>query len=206
MNILIVGCGKVGSTLASVLGGMDHDVSIIDRDEKKFELLDPSFTGYTLSGVPIDQDVLRRAGIEGCDAVIAVTENDNVNIMVCELAREVFHVNTVLARIYDSRRRDIFAHFSLETVCPTNLTVDAVCAALDGAALAKHVVFGNTTFSFRLSPVGRAWVGRLPRQIKTEDGSMVFGVLHPDGQTELAHTCETLLTSSDKLLLARSAD
>lgn len=206
MNILIVGCGKVGSALASVLGGMGHDVSIIDRDEKKFELLDPGFTGYTITGVPIDQDVLRRAGVEGCDAVIAVTENDNVNIMVCELAREVFHVKTVLARLYDSRRRDVFTHFSLDTVCPTNLTVDAVCAVLEGASLSRHVTFGDSTVSFLLKPVEKPWVGRLPRQVKAEGGSMVFGVLHPDGRTELAASCEALLTSSDKLILARCID
>ncbi|MDD2955388.1 MAG: TrkA family potassium uptake protein [Oscillospiraceae bacterium] len=204
MNILIVGCGKVGSTLASVLNQIGHDVSIIDRDESRFGLLAPSFTGYTITGVPIDQDILRRAGIDGCDAVIAVTENDNVNIMVCELAREVFHVGTVLARVYDSRRRDVFTHFKLETVCPTDLTVDAVCAVLDGASLTRHIAFGDTTVSYLTKPVGKAWIGHLPSHVVPPEGSVVFGVLHPDGKFELVNSCENLLTSSDRLVLAHT--
>lgn len=97
MNILIVGCGKVGSMLASELDRMGHDVAVLDREEAHFALLDSDFSGYTISGVPIDQDVLKRAGIEGCDAILAMTEDDNVNIMVCQMAKEIFHTKTVLA-------------------------------------------------------------------------------------------------------------
>ena len=91
MNILIVGCGKVGSMLASELDRMGHDVAVLDREEAHFTLLDSDFSGYTISGVPIDQDVLKRAGIEGCDAILAMTEDDNVNIMVCQMAKDIFH-------------------------------------------------------------------------------------------------------------------
>ncbi len=90
MNILIVGCGKVGSMLASELSRLGHDVAVLDREESHFSSLDSEFSGYTISGVPIDQDVLKRAGIEGCDALLAMTEDDNVNIMVCQIAREIF--------------------------------------------------------------------------------------------------------------------
>ena len=90
MNILIVGCGKVGSMLASELDRMGHDVAVLDREEAHFALLDSDFSGYTISGVPIDQDVLKRAGIEGCDAILAMTEDDNVNIMVCKWLRKFF--------------------------------------------------------------------------------------------------------------------
>lgn len=78
MNILVVGCGKVGSKVASDLSRMGHDVSVVDRSEKRFALLDEDFSGLTVCGVPIDQDVLKLAGVESCDALAAMTEDDNV--------------------------------------------------------------------------------------------------------------------------------
>ncbi|MEG0570900.1 MAG: NAD-binding protein, partial [Oscillospiraceae bacterium] len=104
MNIMVVGCGKVGSRLALALCEDGHDVSVVDRYESSFELLGSAFSGFTTIGVPIDQDVLKRAGIEDCDAVAAVSSDDNVNIMVSQLAHEIFKVPTVLARIYDPKR------------------------------------------------------------------------------------------------------
>lgn len=136
MNILIVGCGKVGSQLANVLSKMGHDVSIVDPDEERFSNLSDEFAGYTVTGVPIDQDVLRKAGIEGCEALAAVSNDDNMNVMVCQIASEIFHVPKVLARIYDPARGDVFSHFGLHTVCPTNLSVDALYSMLtDGTEL-----------------------------------------------------------------------
>ena len=126
MTILVVGCGKVGSRLASVLDKMGHDVSVIDQDERNFHMLDADFSGFTTVGIPIDQDVLRRAGIENCDALAAVTHDDNVNIMVAQLAREFFKIERVIVRIYDPNREDVFSHFGLSTICPTNLTVETV--------------------------------------------------------------------------------
>ena len=82
MNIIVVGCGRVGSQLASYLDEVGHDVVVVDRDAENFEALSNRFHGFTVEGVPIDQDVLRRAGIENCDAVAAVSHNDNMNIMV----------------------------------------------------------------------------------------------------------------------------
>ena len=82
MNILVVGCGKIGSRLAYVLEQQGHDISIVDENEEKFELLPADFYGFTTVGTPIDQDVLKRAGIESVDVVAAVTPDDNINVMV----------------------------------------------------------------------------------------------------------------------------
>ena len=94
MNILIIGCGKVGSRLADVLCQLGHDVAIIAQKRESFDLLSDDFSGFTIQGVPIDLDILRQAGIEGCDAIAAVTEDDNTNIMVCQIAREIFNVSS----------------------------------------------------------------------------------------------------------------
>ena len=87
MNILIIGCGMVGSTLANTLDARGHDVSVIDKNSEKFDSLSSEFGGFTTTGVPIDTDVLKRAGISTCDALFAVTAEDDMNIMVSQLAR-----------------------------------------------------------------------------------------------------------------------
>ena len=91
MNILIVGCGRVGRRLVHVLERLGHDVSVLDEDAANLALLnelEPPFSGMAVAGVPIDGDVLRSAGIEACDAVAAVTKDDNINLMVAQIARE----------------------------------------------------------------------------------------------------------------------
>ena len=128
MNILIIGCGKVGSRLADVLCQLGHDVAIIAQKRESFDLLSDDFSGFTIQGVPIDLDILRQAGIEGCDAIAAVTEDDNTNIMVCQIAREIFNVPRIVARIFDPLREDIFSRFDIQSVCPTNITVSSVYA------------------------------------------------------------------------------
>lgn len=203
MNILVIGCGKVGSKLSSVLDKLGHDVCIVDRDEGNFEHLSHDFSGYTVVGIPIDQDVLKRAGIEGSDAVIAVTQDDNVNIMVSQLAREVFHIDTVLTRIYDPQRENVFSHFNLRTICPTNLTVDAVCAALDGATELKQMSFGTSTVFYSAVPVDPHHVGKTIADIIPDPGILLFGVQRGDERIELADNKRLVLESGDKLVFAK---
>ena len=131
MNILIVGCGKVGSYLARVLENLGHDISIVDKSASALDASDnvrlAGFGGLCVSGEPIDVDVLRSAGIESCDAVVAVTPNDNTNIMVAEVATKIFGVRNVTARIYDPARQEVFSdRMDFQTICPTTLTVDSL--------------------------------------------------------------------------------
>lgn len=135
MNILVVGCGKVGSNLAITLEALGHDVSVVDEDTNRLNastnLTLLNFNGLCVCGVPIDVDVLRHAGIENCDAVAAVTSDDNTNIMVAEVATKIFGVHRVFARIYDPVREKAFAErLKLHTICPTRLTIDAVLGEL----------------------------------------------------------------------------
>ena len=119
MNILIIGCGRVGSELAELLDKRGHDVSVIDRRPENFDRLPGDFSGFTTTGVPIDQNVLRKAGIESCDAVCAVAQDDDLNIMAAQMAKEIFGVQRVFARISDVDKMDVFKGFGLHTVCPT---------------------------------------------------------------------------------------
>ncbi len=206
MNILVIGCGKVGSRLASLLSREGHDVSVIDRDARSFELLENDFSGFTIAGVPIDQDVLRRGGIESCDALAAVTQDDNVNIMVSQLAGEIFHVPIVLARIYDPKREGVFSHFGLRTICPTNMTVSAVKAAITESSDHKYMTIGSSTISFTTIPVSRQLVGRRLSAAVTVGEEVIFGVMHEDGNVTLKGTKDIVLKESDKIMLAERID
>ena len=121
MKFVILGSGRVGSRMAVSLDEMGHQVSIIDRNRDAFNRLPSTFKGLTVIGVGIDEDVMRRAGIEKADVFAAVTNGDNTNIMACEVAKEIFHVPQVIARIYDPLRGETYDALGLQTVCPTTL-------------------------------------------------------------------------------------
>ncbi len=118
-DVVILGCGRVGSRLATMLDGDGYSVTIIDTDSYAFRRLPQSFRGRTILGTGIDEDVLRRAGIEGARTFIAVTNNDNPNIMAAQIAQSVFRVPEVLARVYDVERANAYAQLGLKTICPT---------------------------------------------------------------------------------------
>lgn len=206
MNILVVGCGKVGSRLASVLSRQGHDVSVIDKNEASFEMLSPEFNGFTSHGVPIDEDVLKRAGIESCAALAAVTQDDNVNIMVSQMAREIFNVPMVLARIYDPRRGDVFSHFGLHTICPTNLTVAAICSALTEDVTTKSINFGSHTLSFSVMDIPKNYIGERVSEIVFEEHESLFAVERGETEFLLVGLNDMILKKGDKLIFSKLVD
>ena len=121
MKVVILGCGRVGARLAQLLEAEGNEISIIDADPEAFDRLPETFKGTTTLGTGIDVDVLKAAGIEEADAFAAVTNFDNTNIMACQVAKEIFGIDNVLARIYDPGRESLYHELGLETVCPTTL-------------------------------------------------------------------------------------
>lgn len=207
MNILIVGCGKVGAHLANYLDSMGHDVSVVDRDAGSFDQLEDGFSGFTVQGVPIDQEVLRRAGILGCDAVAALSQDDNINIMVAQLAREVFHVKKVVTRIYDPDRKDVFSHFGLSTICPTDLTVDAVYSILTDVGEAKTLTFDSTVMGLFTVPAPKMLVGDSVKNLREEPGQVLVGILHQNGAITLNSREELRrVVATDRLIYAKVID
>lgn len=207
MNILIIGCGKVGSNLANLLARKGHDVSVIDKSAESFDLLDDDFTGLTVTGVPIDQDVLRAAGIEACDAVAALTPNDNINIMASQLAKEIFHIPRVLTRVYDPQREETFAHFGLKTICPTNLTVEAVHAMLNDHDDLKHLTFDTATVSFSAVKVPKDLVGSHVSEFPDNASERLFAVLREGGNMHLiGRDSDLVLKQNDQLIIAKQVD
>ncbi|HEY8745794.1 MAG TPA: TrkA family potassium uptake protein [Chloroflexota bacterium] len=121
MHVVIVGCGRVGATLATMLGRGGHSVAIVDQNSQAFERLPFDFKGDTVIGTGIDEDILRRAGIEHADAFAAVMTADNRNIMAAQVAKHVFQVPKVVCRIYDPLREETYRDLGLETICPTTI-------------------------------------------------------------------------------------
>ena len=121
MKIVILGCGRVGSTLATMLDRAGHTVSIIDYSSEAFQRLSPDFGGETYVGNGVDEDILIRAGIKEADAFVAVTNGDNRNIMASQIAKEIFHVNKVMCRIYDPIREQTYRELGMVTMCPTTI-------------------------------------------------------------------------------------
>lgn len=121
MKIVILGCGRVGSTIATTMAREGHDVTIIDQNPDAFRRLARDFNGRTLQGNGIDEDTLRRADVEHADAFVAVTNGDNRNIMSVQLAKVRFMVPKVVARIYDPIRAAAYAELGVDTICTTCL-------------------------------------------------------------------------------------
>jgi trk system potassium uptake protein TrkA len=132
VKVIILGCGRVGSTLALQMDKAGHKVSVIDNNSDAFQRLDPSFNGERVQGNGVDEDVLRRAGIETADAFAAVTNGDNRNIMASQIAKEIFHVKRVVCRIYDPIREATYRKLGIETICPTTISSNLLLTALQG--------------------------------------------------------------------------
>jgi trk system potassium uptake protein len=121
MNIMIMGCGRVGAQLASSLDAEGHKVTVLDVNGHSFRRLVPNFSGTALVADGTDIDALKKAGIAEVDAFIAVTEGDNRNVMAAQIAKYIFGVKKVICRIYDPLRKDVYETVGLEAISPTTV-------------------------------------------------------------------------------------
>ena len=135
MNILVIGCDQVGAALIRDLEHIGHDISLIERDPEQLKRLeafdDYTFGGTALVGDPTDPDILRRGGVENCDAVAAVSEDDSLNLMAAQIAKNIFQLEKFICRVSDPHLQILYHKaYGLETICPTVLTEQAVFRAL----------------------------------------------------------------------------
>ena len=185
MNVLVVGCGRLGTRLAGILDEHGHDVAVVDTSADAFHNLNDNFSGITVVGMPLDMTVLKNAGVENCDAMAVVTPDDNLNITVSQIAQEFFGVKNVVARISDPTREKVFKSFGLKTVCPTKLAGDAIFTALTQPWGSKNISFETATAAFHIRAVDKAHVGALVTTAPMDKGEVIFGILHADGTMEL---------------------
>ncbi len=119
---VIIGCGRLGASLANAISDKEASVMMVDRDERAFRKLGTAYGGLTLTGDATDIAVLRSAEIGRADIVVSVTNDDNTNIMVAQIARNVYHIPNVICRLYDPEREIVYKEFGIDTICPTVLS------------------------------------------------------------------------------------
>ena len=144
MKVLVIGCGKFGVRVSEYLSWKNHDVVVVDSDIESFHALSKEFTGRTLCGIGYDKDVLEQAGIATADVVIGCTSSDSLNAVVANIAKNVYHIPTVIARMYDPIRARMFEAMGIYTVSITRLGLDNVIEYLEGIKSWRVVrKFGN---------------------------------------------------------------
>lgn len=131
-NTVIIGCGRLGANIANALSNDGENVLIIDENRDAFKRLASNFGGLSVVGNGTDFDVLKEAQIERADVVIAVTNDDNTNIMIAQIARDMFQVERVIARLYDSEREAVYQELGINTICPAVLSVKEIDKLLVG--------------------------------------------------------------------------
>jgi trk system potassium uptake protein TrkA len=165
MRLIVVGCGRVGSRLATQMSAEGHDVVIVDKDPRAFKRLPPAFRGRTVAGIGFDRDVLREAGIELADAFAAVTSGDNSNYIAASVARDYFRVPQVVARIYDPQRAEIYRELGIRTISSTSWAVNTIKRILTSTEVEAAVQFGSGEVELVEVPISGRLVGRLTRDL-----------------------------------------
>ena len=216
VHVVIMGCGRVGSTLARSLEERNHTVSVIDSEPDSFRRLGPEFNGDKVTGFGFDQAVLEKAGIRRAEAFAAVSSGDNSNIIAARVARETFGIQQVVARIYDPGRAEVYQRLGITTVATVKWTADQVLRRLLPAG--SEPQWRDPSGSVRLMEVhvDRSWVGRTVEQIEAATGAKVpfvfrlgsgvvpkRGTVFQDGDLIYAAVADERLADVEAILAAR---
>ncbi|WAL67635.1 TrkA family potassium uptake protein [Amycolatopsis cynarae] len=191
MHVVIMGCGRVGASLAAALERLGHEVAVIDKNQESFRRLGSDFHGRQILGIGFDRQVLIDAGIERAGAFAAVSSGDNSNIISARLARENFGVEHVVARIYDPKRAAVYERLGIPTVATVPWTTDRFLRTLlpEGVSSAWRDPTGNV--AVLQLPLHEAWVGHSVRELQEATGARVAFVMRfgtpvlPDSKTVL---------------------
>jgi len=160
VHVVVVGCGRVGSELATALEGGGHSVSVVDKNRYAFRRLPDRFSGKAVLGFGFDRSHLEEAGINDADALAAVTNGDNTNILTARIARETYEIENVVARIYDPRRAAIYQRLGIPTVATVSWTTDQVLRRLLPARSVTEWSDPTGAISVVERPLPRGWAGR----------------------------------------------
>jgi trk system potassium uptake protein len=204
VHVVIVGCGRVGSTLARELISLGNTVAVIDRRADAFLRLGDEFAGQTIVGIGFDPDVLVAAGIERASALAAVTSGDNSNIMIARVARERFKIQSVVARIYDPKRAEIYERLGIATVATVKWTAERIMRRVVAETPAVEWTDPSAELVLVERAVPTVWVGE--RSMRIGEGPARIIAVRRYGKALLADA-DTLLQEGDVAYLAvRIAD
>jgi len=204
VHIVIMGCGRVGSTLSRSLEERGHTTAVIDSNPDAFRRLGPGFSGITVTGMGFDRDVLIKAGIEHADAFAAVSSGDNSNIISARVAREQFKVENVVARIYDPGRAEVYERLGVPTVATVPWAADQVLRRLlpAGSEPSWRDASGEVRLDQVYAPVN--WIGHEISLLEQEAGARVAFVTRLGAG--MIPTVDTVIQEGDYLSIFTRED
>ena len=210
VHVVIMGCGRVGSTLARSLEDRNHTVSVIDSNPDAFRRLGPSFNGLKVTGYGFDQQVLTDAGIQRADAFAAVSSGDNSNIIAARVARETFNVQRVVARIYDPKRAEVYERLGIPTVATVPWTASRLLKSVMGELTVEAWRDPSGAIAMLYITPHEGWVGHTVHAFESATSSRVgmitrFGVgqLPKPDQVLQAGDSVHVLTAEDHVIVVR---
>jgi trk system potassium uptake protein TrkA len=198
MRYVIVGCGRVGSTLAKLLVAEAHDVTVVDENPAAFKRLGNDFPGHVEVGTGIDFDVLKRAGGEGADGFVAVTDGDNRNVMAALIAQRLFRIPRIVARIYDPPRGQLYRELGIETVCPTTIGAKMIRDRLVNAPLDSTPSFDFGKVSSLAITLGEAHDGKRVDELE-QDGQIRIAAVRRIGMGVIVPRADFILRRGDEV-------
>jgi trk system potassium uptake protein TrkA len=165
MKIIVIGCGGVGAGLAQMLSKHTHQVTVVDNNPVAFERLGSSFKGRTVMGVGFDHDVLIQAGVERSDGLAAVTNSDDTNVVIAQVARQIFYVPRVVARLYDIRQAEIYKRLGIQTIAPTSWGINRIADLLLYSPLETIFSLGSGDVELVEAELPQLLVGKTVRDL-----------------------------------------
>ena len=202
MNLMIVGCGRMGAGLAHTLSLRGHTITVVDRDETAFATLGPAFRGRTVVGVGFDREVLLAAGVQRADGLASVMNSDEANIVTARVARELFHVPRVVARVVDPQKAEIYQRLGVQTISTTVWGIHRIANLLSYTEL--DVVYDlSSAVELVQIELPAVLAGRTVQQL-TIPGEVQVVAIKRSGQTFLP-TGSASLQHGDLLYLAVQA-
>ncbi len=184
MKVIIMGCGRVGEQLAHLMSKEGHDLAVIDYEQEALNRLGPNFPGKLILGVGFDQDVLLEAGIESADAFAATSSSDNANILAARIARNIYQVPRVVARLYDPRRAEIYERLGLRTISSTTWGAGRIHELLVYSEMDSVLSFGGGEVNLVAFDIPAHWQGRTVKQITVPGEINVVSIVR-DGKAFL---------------------
>lgn len=204
MNIIVVGCTALGRSLATTLSGLGNEIAIIDQSRDALDLLPADFSGIAIEGMPMDTEVLEAAGIKDCSAMAVVTENDNLNIVVAQLAEKKYKIDNVVTLVTDPARESVYELAGLKTICPTKTSSAAITDVILKSEFSRRLTFGVNTAKFEYTS-GKPFAGRRVGDINVK-GYLLFALTDDSSQTFLASDKNRIIEETDKLIFASLID
>jgi trk system potassium uptake protein TrkA len=187
VKVIIAGCGRVGALLATKFSAEGHDVAVIDKDPAAFKRLGKSFKGTTVKGLAFDRDTLEKAEAERADAFVAVTSGDNSNVVSSTIARDIYRIPKVVARIFDPRRADIYRRLGIPTISSVSWAVNEIMSLVMHQELVRDVTLGDGEVQLVKLSAPHLLVGRSSEDI-TIPGEVLVVAIVRSGQSFIPAT------------------